>query len=231
MPNRAQHLHAVEMTKYRLNLDAVENSLRTVQREFPRINKILKTQRGPMNDEIVGNMLLGYAFVNRMIANEIDLFAPGNLKYLLELNKLVLCGDDPGKHHEFSNHLDATESYFYDHNGGCVRDIIEWYARHRNKSPWKRAAGVYVRILSVPQLYIEGNHRCGALIMSYILVREGKPPFVLTVDNAEAYFNPSALIKDTHKTTIALLFTLPRIHHRFANFLKTQADERYLTAL
>jgi hypothetical protein len=29
--------------------------------------------------------------------------------------------------------------------------------------------------------------------MSYILVRAGKAPFVLTVDNAKAYFDPSTL--------------------------------------
>jgi hypothetical protein len=49
---------------------------------------------------------------------------------------------------------------------------------------WKRAAGVYVRTLSEPELFIEGNHRSGALVMSYILAREGYPPFVLTAENA-----------------------------------------------
>ena len=94
--------------------------------------------------------------------------------------------------------------------------------------PWRRAAGVYVRILSEPQLYIEGNHRCGALIMSYLLAREGKPPFVLTVDNAKAYFDPSTLINATRKTSFALLFKLPHLAQSFAQFLKEQADYRYL---
>jgi hypothetical protein len=35
--------------------------------------------------------------------------------------------------------------------------------------------------------------------MSYILVSEGKPPFVLTVENAAAYFDPSSVIRDTAK--------------------------------
>lgn len=98
----------------------------------------------------------------------------------------------------------------------------------RGKSAWKLAAGLYVRILSQPQLYIEGNHRTGALIMSYVLARDGKPPFVLSVNNAKAYFDPPTLVKNTKKTATTLLTKLPRIKKRFADFLKTQVDERYL---
>jgi hypothetical protein len=85
-----------------------------------------------------------------------------------------------------------------------------------------------VRILSQPQLYIEGNHRTGALIMSYILLRDGKPPFVLTVDNAKAYFDPSTLIKQTKKTATTMLMKLPGMKKRFAAFLHAQAHEKYL---
>jgi hypothetical protein len=75
--------------------------------------------------------------------------------------------------------------------------VLEWHARHEGESAWSRAAGAYVRTLSKPQLFIEGNHRAGALMMSYILVREGRPPFVLSVENAGAYFDPSAVIRNT----------------------------------
>jgi hypothetical protein len=64
--------------------------------------------------------------------------------------------------------------------------------------------------------------------MSYILVRDGKAPFVLTVDNAKAYFDPSTLIKTTKKTTTTLLMKLPRLKKRFANFLREQAHAAYL---
>ena len=64
--------------------------------------------------------------------------------------------------------------------------------------------------------------------MSYLLAREGKPPFVLTVDNAKAYFDPSTLIKATRKTSFALLFKLPHLVRDFAQFLKVRADYRYL---
>ncbi len=75
---------------------------------------------------------------------------------------------------------------------------------------------------------LEGNHRCGALIVSYLLAREHELPFVLTVDNAKAYFDPSTLIKGTRKTSFALLFKLPHLVRDFAQFLKVRADSRYL---
>ena len=85
-----------------------------------------------------------------------------------------------------------------------------------------------MRILSKPQLFIEGNHRTGALVMSYLLVRDGEPPFVLTVDNAEAFFDPSTVIRDIRKRSPAAIFRLPGIKKRFAKFLLAQADPRYL---
>jgi hypothetical protein len=39
---------------------------------------------------------------------------------------------------------------------------MEWYALHDSESVWKRASGVYIRVLSEPQLFLEGNHRSGA---------------------------------------------------------------------
>src|SRR4051794_33683070 len=83
------------------------------------------------------------------------------------------------------------------------------------------------RCLRIVDRY-KGNHRTGALIMSYILARDGKPPFVLSVENAIGYFDPSSVIKGTRKTTFALLFEIPRIKKRFAEFLHGQADRKYL---
>ena len=215
-------------TRDHLNLNAIESSLRAVQRAFPEINARLQTAREPLSDEVIANLMAGYAFIDTAIADSLNLFALGNLRYLLELNRLVLCGTDPGKLKDYADHIDATEAHFYGHTEGSIGRIIEWHAGHQHRSPWRRAAGVYVRILSEPQLYLEGNHRCGALIMSYLLAREGKPPFVLTVDNAKAYFDPSTLITATRKTSFALLFKLPHLVRDFAQFLKARADYRYL---
>ena len=170
--------------------------------------------------------MAGYALVDALVDARIDIFAMGRLKYLLELNRLVLWG--AGAQDESARHFEATERRFYEEQEGGIQDIVEWLVAHRGDSVWKRAAGVYVRILSKPQLFIEGNHRTGALVMSYLLVREAKPPFVLAVDNAEAYFDPSTLIRDIRKRSPAAIFRLPGIKHRFAKFLSAQADRQYL---
>jgi hypothetical protein len=216
------------MDTYRLNLQAIEQSLRDVQREFPKINEILQSRRDSMTNAVLDNMLAGYAFVDRAVADGIDLFTLRHATALLELNHLVLCGLDEQVRQEYQTHIEATTQRFHEQEECNIDDILRWYYRHEDESPWKRAAGVYVRMLSQPQLYIEGNHRTGALIMSYILMRDGKAPFVLTVDNAKAYFDPSTLIKETKKTATTLLTKLPRMKKRFANFLREHVHEVYL---
>ena len=72
-------------------------SLRSVQREFARINQQLSPPRDPIGDDVVQNMIAGYELVDALVAGGINLFAMGNLKYLLELNTTVLCGTDPMK--------------------------------------------------------------------------------------------------------------------------------------
>jgi prophage maintenance system killer protein len=166
--------------------------------------------------------------VDALVAADVDLFAMGNLKYLLELNRIVLCGRNPVTQHEYTRHMEATEQRFYDERDGGIEDLVEWYVRHGAESAWRRAAGVYVRILSKPQLFIEGNHRTGALTMSYILIRDGEPPFVLTVENAAAYFEPSTVIRNTHKQSLAMLFRSRTIKERLAKVLSDHADRRYL---
>jgi len=216
------------MDTYRLDLKTIAQSLRDVQREFPKINEILHSRRDSMTDEVLENMLAGYAFVDKAVADGADLFTLRHIPDLLELNHIVLCGLNQQVRQEYQTHIEATAQRFYEQEEFNIDDILRWYYKHENESPWKRAAGVYVRILSQPQIYIEGNHRTGALIMSYILVRDGKAPFVLTVDNAKAYFDPSTLFKATTKTATTLLTKLPRMKKLFAEFLRAQAHERYI---
>jgi hypothetical protein len=210
----------------RLNLSQIETSLRTVQREFHRINAALTTPRDPIGDDVLAHMLAGYAFVDRLVADRVDLFAMGSLKHLLEMNALVLCGS--AERERYASHLVATERRFYDDREGGIRDLVEWMAGHPFRSAWRRAAGAYIRILSEPQLFIEGNHRAGALIMSYLLVRNGQPPFVLSVENAPGYFDPSTTIRRLRKRTLSMLVRLPGLQTRFAQFLRAQADASYL---
>ena len=215
-------------TDRRLDLAAIEVALRDVQRDFEKINAILRTHRDRMDDAVVENMMSGYAYVDDAVAQGIDFFAMGNFKHLLELNARVLCGTDARERADNATHLRLTQEHFYDDQRGGVRDIVEWHRLHRDESVWKRAAGVYIRVLSEPQLFIEGNHRTGALIMSYILASEYRPPFVLTVDNARGYFDPSTLITKTKKSSFAMIYRMPGIKKNFAAFLKEQASDAFL---
>jgi prophage maintenance system killer protein len=211
-----------------LDLEAIATSLRRVQMEFEVINQQLSWQRDPMSDEVVENLLAGYAYVDALVDAGIDVFVMGQHKHLLELNTLVLCGRNLERRAEFAAHIEATERHFYEERQGGIEDIVEWYSRHRHEPAWKLAAGLYVRILSKPQLFIEGNHRTGVLVASYVLLRNGLPPFVLTVENALAYFDPSTVIRGTNKLGLLALFRLPGIKKRFARFLRDQPSSDYL---
>ncbi len=181
--------------QYRLNLDRIEESLRDVQEHFEEINAELLMRREPLTDQIIDNLLEGYAYVDEMLEAGIELFSPSGIDNILELNHIVLCGCDDRVRLEYGPHLLETRRRFAD----GIDEIADWYERKRHKSACRRAAGVYVLIVSQPQLFLEGNHRTGSLVASYILVQEGLPPFVLTRKNAQAYFNPSTLIKYRHK--------------------------------
>ena len=152
----------------------------------------------------------------------------GKSAHLLELNRVVLCGDAGRRQECSARQLRITEQHFYETDGGGVGALMDWLDVHQHATVWKRAAGVFTRVLSQPQLYVEGNHRTGALLMSYLLVREGQPPFVLTVDNARNFFEPASLIKKRKKHGLDNLLKLPKMTKRLARQFEEQADNCYL---
>lgn len=211
-----------------LNLEAIGNSLHEVQIQFELLNAQLNEQRDPFDDVVCSNMLHGYVLIDRLVASGVDLFDLQQIDWMIEINTTVLCGIDPGKRKEFAQHIATTSSRFFDAEEGGVRDLLEWYNSHRHESAWKRAAGVFVRILSKPQLFIEGNHRSGSLIASFILMREGLPPFVLSVENMVAFFNPASVIRRMPKTGLIALFQIPKIKKKYAAFLEEQSSPKFL---
>lgn len=212
------------------NLPEIERSLREVQANFAQINSRLSSPRELLDHLAVGNMMSGYAFIDELITGKVDLFAFGQLRLFLELNALVLCGRDEQVRLDSAQHLAATDKYFFDNVDGGIRDVVEWHALHCHESTWIRAAGVFIRILSEPELFIEGNHRTGALVMSYILARDGHPPFVLNAHRAKEFFDWSTLFSAKRKSGFLLRWQMPALTHNFAKFLMTQADPRFLCA-
>jgi hypothetical protein len=211
-----------------LNLPAIAAAIRDLQRAFPQINKELFDRRDPLDEDVLEHMLEGYARVDRFICEGVDIFAMGQLHHWLGLNAVVLFGADAAKAAEHRRSLEATESRFYSQPDGGIRDIMDWYALNRGKSIWRRTAGVYIRVLSSPQLFLEGNHRSGALIMSYMLAREGKPPFVLTAANAREFFNPSSVFKKNRKHSASMRLKLPGLKKAFGEYIERQANEPFL---
>lgn len=213
-------------TTHRLDLPAIERALREVQAHFAQLSQHFTEQREPFSDEVLQNVLAGYALIDEYVAHGVELFDLQQVNLMLEINATVLCGTDPARRVEFAEHLSATEKHFFNNAEGGIKDLYNWYSAHRNESVWKRAAGVYVRTLSKPQLFIEGNNRSGSLIVSYLLMRAGQPPFVLALNNAEGYFNPSSVIRNSAKHGIKALYELPKIKKKYAAFLQEQAPAR-----
>ena len=209
----------------RLDLPAIERALRKVQGRFAELSRHFTEQRDPLTDEVLQNVLEGYALIDDYVARGVDLFDLQQLNLMLEINATVLCGRDPAHRLEYAEHLAATEEHFFNNVEGGIKDLYNWYCAYRSESVWKRAAGVYVRILSKPQLFIEGNNRSGSLIVSYLLMRAGLPPFVLTLENAEGYFNPSSVIRNSAKHGVKALYELPKIKKKYAAFLEEQAPD------
>lgn len=214
--------------KYRLNIEEIEWSLRNVQKNFDKINASLQMRREQMDDTIVEHMVAGYKYINKLLDLNVYPLAKGELNHLLELNHIVLCGTDVTARKDYKEHIQATTDRFYDPGEFGISHIRKWAKKHHDSPPWVQAAGVYVMLVSQPQLFIEGNNRTGALLVSCILAHHGKPPFVLTVDNAKGYFDPATLAKQTNKDMLGKLYKLPKIKKNFALFLEGQANPEFL---
>jgi len=212
----------------RLNLAAIQSCLINTQQHFDEINASLKVKRTSPSDEVIDNLLAGYVRINEWIANDIDLFAMGNSQLFLELNEVVLYYSSDITSDEAEHQFEATSQHFYEVKNGGVGNMMEWLSLHKDQSIWKRTAGLFTYILSQPQLFLEGNHRTGSLIISYMLMREGYGPFVLSNTNAKHFFEPAELTKKRRKKTFDEFLHLPKQTRKFAKLLKQEQSNSYL---
>ena len=98
------------MPEPRLELTRIERCLRAVQRDFAKINATLNSRRDTLDDDVVANMLTGYAYLNSMLEQGHDPFKRGQHGHLLELNTIVLCGHSLDERRRFHRHIEATEA-------------------------------------------------------------------------------------------------------------------------
>ena len=108
-----------------MNLPAIEASLRRLQAQFAGVTAGLSAHRDPLDDQVVGNLLAGYAFVDELVLAGIDVFAYGHARRLLDLNTLVLCGPSAVRRAAHAGHLAATERRFYEEREAGIEDVVD----------------------------------------------------------------------------------------------------------
>lgn len=217
----------------RLNLPAIEHTLAQTKVQWAGIERGLRaegvgTKDVPFSTEVMHRMLVAYELLDHLLAEEVDIFHRKELHRMCALNEAVHYGDDSALRHEYIGAILDNRETFYRR----IPAICRWY--HHKRSSHNRAkvaAKIYVSILGMPQVFNEGNHRCGALIASWINVTRGAPPFVLSPENAVAFFCPSSHIK--HFSALSYWrgrHKLPKYHKEFRRFwiAQTNGGEHYL---
>jgi prophage maintenance system killer protein len=220
-------LHQNAMPVARFNLAEIVCSLDQTQSQFKKINKTLNVRRSQLADEVEANMVEGYRFIDQLLAQGTDLFAMGNSGLLLEINTLVLCGPHKQDRENYILHIEQNRQQFYDDPQGGIGSLMEWCEFHKHDNLWKRAAGLYIQIMSQPQLFIEGNHRSAILVVSFMLGREGYPPFVLTPGNAKELLDQSKEISELKKHSFGALIRTPKLRNKLATTLQRGLDRRH----
>lgn len=210
----------------RFNVGEIERSLTAFQKEFQRINDRLAIRREELTAEMVGQIVEAYRFLNSLLAKEMDLFTPAGLHALLELNHIVLCGTDKETRSQYYSHLQETRKSFLKQ----IKPIKDWVLRKRKVTdPYELATGFYSRQLSRPQLFLEGNHRTGNIILNYLLISKKSAPYIVSVDDAHVYLDISGDIKYTENGNyLDTALRMPGHKKRFKVFLRETVNERFL---
>ena len=208
------------------NLATIEEDLRGFQQNFSSINDGLAMRREDITDTMVNQIVEAYGFLNDLLRRKIDLFTPAGLHSLLEINHIVLCGKDPKTRRQYYQHLTETRAGFV----RKITPIKQWVLKKRaSNNPYKLATGFYSRMLSQPQLFLEGNHRTGNILLNYLLLSKQAIPYVISTDTAKPYLDLSGDIKFSDKgNSFDATVRLPGHSKRFRQFLESNASDRYI---
>jgi hypothetical protein len=218
---------------YRPDLKKIEESYAEVLRNWQAIDDQLDTlhigrKDTPFDATVMENMLIAWDYLDFFIRKkDYSLLSDKGGPDMLEINHRVHYGLDGTLREEYRKAIKATAEKFTSRVGP-----IRKYYRKKNAagtSVNKLAAEVYIAILGMPQLYIEGNHRSGSIVASWINLVHKKPPFVLSVDNAIAFFQPAQEIKKFDKRSVWRSFTkLPKYRKDFKDFWTNNCDADFV---
>jgi hypothetical protein len=174
------------------------------------------------------NMLIAWEYIDYFIRKkDYDLLSPRGGPDMLEINHRIHYGLNKILREEYHKAIDATTEKF----SSKVGPIRNFYRKNKSNhtSVNKVAAEIYIAILGMPQLYFEGNHRSGSIVASWVNLVNKKPPFVLTVDNAMAFFKPAQEIKKFNKNSVWRSLTkLPKYKKDFKSFWKNYCDMQFV---
>lgn len=218
---------------YKPDLKEIEASYSQVLKNWAAIDDELE-QLGigrkdtPFDARVMENMLLAWEFLDFFIRNkEYGLFSEKGGPDMLEINHRVHYGVNEELRREYHKAIDATTEKF----SRLVGPMRKYYRKKMKSdtSANKVAAELYIAILGMPQLYIEGNHRSGSIVASWVNLIHRNPPFVLTVDNAVSFFAPAQEIKKFDQRTAWRSMTkLPKYKKAFKAFWKDNCDMRFV---
>ena len=217
---------------YRPNLKRIEESYEDVLKHWQEIDDLLdQTKVGrkdqPFDRPLMDKMLSGWEYLDFIIKKrKHGLFSAHGGPDMLEINHRIHYGSDNALRKEYKKAMEATTEKF----SRQVIPIRDYYKKKtaKNEDPYHIAAEVFVSIVGMPQLFIECNHRSGSIIASWINLANGKPPFVLTRENAVSFFAPAQAIKSFNKKNLWRSMTeLPKYKHEFKVFWKAHCDKRF----
>ena len=215
----------------KFNLRNVERSLLEVERNWKKIDDELDFEKLGRRDtfdyQIRCRMMNAYRHIDTLLRKGVEPFSTEGLSEIPELNNLVHYGNDLMLRLEYNQAILANLEKFSEN----IIPIEKWYKEHMKGEPHplKAAAEVYVSVLGFPQLFIEGNHRTGNLISNWISMYYGHPPFVLSAENAIAYFKPSKEIKRfANKSTWRGRARLPKYRACFKKFWEENINSKYV---
>ena len=218
---------------YRPNLKEIETSYIKVLRNWEKIDNLLDAHKvgrkdTPFNKPLMDNLLTAWDYIDFFIRKrDYELLSQYGGPDMIEVNNRVHYGEDYLLRDEYSKAIKATTEKF----SKQIAPIRKYYKKHikSERSVNKVAAEVFISIVGQPQLFIEGNHRSGSIISSWINLAHDKPPFVLTVENALTSFEPAQMIKKINKqSTWRSLTKLPKYKADFRKFWKDHCDMRFV---
>jgi hypothetical protein len=218
---------------YRPDLKRIEESYSSVLKDWKKLDDELDLQKigrkdTPFDQTVMENMLIAWEYMDYFIRKkDYDLLSTRGGPDMLEINHRIHYGLNKTLREEYQKAIDATTEKF----SSKVGPIRNFYRKNKSShtSTNKVAAEIYIAILGIPQLYFEGNHRSGSIVASWVNLVNKKPPFVLTVDNAMAFFKPAQEIKKFNKNSVWRSLTkLPKYKKDFKSFWKNYCDMQFV---